>query len=183
MTEVCQVNAKLMLATGERMQAQQREWKMADGRWRSAARTRESSFHEKFRLRGCAVGPDAVFDGDNACFIFTERGVNDPMLRRNVAVDDGVVFLLHGAGLPDFPQFARRRRIFGDDDEAGSFAVEAVDEMRLGNLGLRIANCELRMVECRAKNARGTKVLFHWNLLRKLRGLRAKFRSNKSVPG
>ena len=86
--------------------------------------------HEIFRLRGRAVGAHAVFDGDEAGFVFAKRRVNGPLLRRDVAVDDGEVFLGDGARLPDFAEFAGGGGILGDDDEAGGFAVEAVNQMR-----------------------------------------------------
>src|ERR1035441_8378518 len=122
MAEVRQMDAKLMLAPGMWNQTQ---------KGKSCGCARKSSFHENFRLRRCAVGADAVFDGHDAGFVLAERRVNDPLLRRDVAVNDGAVFFLHGARFPDFPQLARCRGIFGDDDEAGSFAVEAMNQIRL----------------------------------------------------
>ena len=90
----------------------------------------EKSFlNEIFGLRGGAVGADAVFDGDDAGLVPAERGVNGPRLRRHMAVDDGEVFFPHGAGFPDFGQLARGNRIFGDEDEAGGFAVETMDQV------------------------------------------------------
>ena len=94
--------------------------------------TRKAFLHEKFGLGGCAVGTDAVFDGDGAGFVFAERGVNQSMVFADVTVDDGKVFLEDGARFPDFAEFTSNDGIFGDKDEAGSFAVEAVDEVGRG---------------------------------------------------
>ena len=95
--------------------------------------TRESLLHEELGLGGGAVGADAVFDGHDAGFVFTQRGVDDPLLRRDVAVDEGEVFFLHEAGFPDLGEFAGGDGIFGEEDEAGGFAVEAVDQV--GDVG------------------------------------------------
>ena len=87
----------------------------------------------KFGLGGGAVGADAVFDGDLALLILAERRVNQAVVVAHVAVDDGEIFLPDGAAFPDFAEFAGGFGIFGDDDDAAGFAVEAVDEMRLGS--------------------------------------------------
>ena len=94
--------------------------------------SREAFFHEEFGLRGGAVGADTIFDGHDAGFIFTERSVNHSLLRRDVAVDKGEVFLLHGARFPDFPQFTGDFSVLGDENEAGRFAIEAMDQMGNG---------------------------------------------------
>jgi hypothetical protein len=80
-------------------------------------------------LGGRAVGADAVFDGDDAALVFAERRVNQAVVVAHVAVDDGEVFFLDGTGFPDFSQLAGDFGIFGDDDDAAGFAVEAIDEM------------------------------------------------------
>jgi hypothetical protein len=80
-------------------------------------------------LGGRAVGTDAVLDGNDAALVLAERRVNQSVVVADVAVDDGEVFLLDGAGFPDFAEFAGGFGIFGDDDDAAGFAVEAVDEM------------------------------------------------------
>ncbi len=85
-------------------------------------------------MRRRAVGPDAILDEDAAGFVPAERRVNDPLLRRNVAVDDGEIFLLDGAAFENFPQLAGDLGIFGDDDDAAGLAVEPVDQMRLNIL-------------------------------------------------
>ncbi len=85
------------------------------------------AFDPEFGLGGRAVGADAVFDGDDAALVFAERRVNQAVVVADVAVDDGEVFFLDGAGFPDFAEFAGGFGIFGDDNDAAGFAVEAVD--------------------------------------------------------
>src|ERR1035437_2588963 len=99
------------------------------GRGGGRTRTVKSLFDPEFGLGGCAVGADAIFDGDGAGLVFAERGVNQSMVFADVAVDDGQVFLEDGACFPDFAEFTSNDGIFGDEDEAGSFAVEPVDEV------------------------------------------------------
>jgi hypothetical protein len=85
-------------------------------------------------LGGRAVGADAILDGDAAALVPAERRVNQAMVVAHVAMNDGKVFLLDGAGFPDFSQLAGGFGIFGDEDDAAGFAVEAVDEVgRNGN--------------------------------------------------
>ena len=99
----------------------------------------ESFFDEKLGLSGGAVGSDAVFDGDDAVHILAQRGVNDPLLRSHVAVDDGQIFFLNTPGFPDLAEFAGGGGILGDDHEAGGFAVQTVDEVR--GCWLLVAGC------------------------------------------
>ena len=80
-------------------------------------------------MGGRAVGADAVFDGDAAAFVPAERRVNQPVVVADAAMNDGEIFLLDGAGFPDFAQLAGGPGIFGDEDDAAGFAVEAVDQM------------------------------------------------------
>ena len=72
----------------------------------------------KFGLGGRAVGTDAVFDGDLALLILAERRVNQAVVVVDVAVDDGEIFLLDGAGFPDFAEFTGNFRILGNDNNA-----------------------------------------------------------------
>jgi len=95
--------------------------------------TMTPAFDPIFGLRGRAVGADAILDGDPAVLIPAERGVNEAVVVANMAVDDGEVFFLDGAGLPDFSQFAGGPGIFGEEDDAAGFAVEAIDEVGLGS--------------------------------------------------
>ena len=86
-------------------------------------------FDPIFGLGGRAAGTDAVFDGDMAVFVLAERGINQAVVVADVAVDDGEIFLLDGAGFPDFAEFAGGFGIFSDEDNAAGFPVEAIDEM------------------------------------------------------
>ena len=78
-------------------------------------------------MGGDAIRADEIFDGDLALLVFAERRVNQAVVVADVAVDDGEVFFLDGAGFPDFSQLAGDLGIFGDDDDAAGFAVEAID--------------------------------------------------------
>ena len=96
---------------------------------RTRTRTIEAPLDPEFGLGRRAVGTDAVFDGDNAALVFAERRINQAVVVADVAVDDGDIFLLDGAGFPDFAEFAGGFGIFSDEDNAAGFPVEAVDEM------------------------------------------------------
>ena len=89
----------------------------------------ETPFDPKFGLGRRAVGPDAILDGNAAVFVLAEGRVNQSVVVTHVAVDDGEEFLLDSAGFEDFAEFAGGFGIFGDEDDAAGFAVEAVDEM------------------------------------------------------
>ena len=80
-------------------------------------------------MGGRAIGTHAVLDGNNAALVLAERRVNQAVVVAHVAVDDGEVFLLNGTGFPDFSKLAGDFGVFGDDDDAAGFAVEAVDEV------------------------------------------------------
>jgi len=123
-----EMNADLMFASGPRQQPEQGELSsVAD----------KSFLHKKFCLCRCSIRTHTIFDGDDARFVFAERRVNHPLLRRNVTVNDGDVFFLYGARLPNFSQFASSQNCFSDDHEPRSFAVETINQMRLGG-GLQI---------------------------------------------
>ena len=96
---------------------------------RTRTRTIEAPLDPKFGLGGRAVGTHAVFDGDMAALVPAERRINQAVVVADATVDDGEIFFLDGAGFPDFPEFAGDFGIFGDEDDAAGFAVEAVDEM------------------------------------------------------
>ena len=149
MAEMGEMDADLMFAAGAGNYPQERKWNVEDGRWivsssfssssivlvfrlsRTRTRTIEAAFDPVFGLGGRAAGTHAVLDGDAAALVPAERRVNQAVVVAHVAVDDGEVFLLDGAGFPDFSQFAGGFGIFGDDDNAAGFAVEAVDQKRL----------------------------------------------------
>jgi hypothetical protein len=122
MTQVREMDADLMLAAGAGNEAQQRE---------TFPVARKFLFNPKFRLRKRAIEAHAVLDGDAACFILAKWRVNDPLLRRHMAVDNGDVFFFNGAAFQNFSQFAGDFGIFGDNDHAAGFTVEAVDEVWL----------------------------------------------------
>ena len=67
MTEMREMDAKLVLATGKRLEPDQSERR---GRREGGGRLRqfadETAFDPKFRLRGRSVRTDAVLDGDDA---------------------------------------------------------------------------------------------------------------------
>ena len=89
--------------------------------------SRKTALDKEFGLGRRAVGADAVFDGDMAVLIPAERRINQAVVVTDVAVDDGEIFFFDGAGFPDFSEFAGDFGIFGDEDDAAGFAVEAVD--------------------------------------------------------
>ena len=90
----------------------------------------KAAFDKEFGLGRRAIGADAVLDGDKTVVILAEGRINQAVIVAHAAVDDGKVFLLDGAGLEDFAKFAGGSWIFGDENDAAGFAVEAVDETR-----------------------------------------------------
>jgi len=122
MAKVREVNTDLMFAPGAGNDPQQGEvLAIAD----------KSLFDPKFGLRRRAVRADAIFDGDHAGFILAQWRINHPLLRRDMAVNDGKIFLLHRTSFPDFSQFTRRLLTFGDDHQAGRFTIKTIDQTRL----------------------------------------------------
>src|SRR6185369_8006097 len=94
------------------------------------------AFNKIFGPGGRAVGPDPVFDGDNAVVIFAEWSIDDAMVVADMAVDDGLVLLLHGAIFEGFAEFAGGGSIFRDQDDAAGFTVQPIDQIGSGVLGL-----------------------------------------------
>ena len=92
----------------------------------------EPFFHEKFRLRGGPIRANAVFDGHNAGLVFAKGRINGSQIRHHMTMDNGQIFLLDGAGLPDFAQFTGGFGIFSNEDEAGGLAIEPVNQIRRG---------------------------------------------------
>lgn len=142
MADVREVDADLMFASGKRKNPQQRKFSFA---------TSKSSLNKKFCLRCRAVFADAIFHGDDAAFVLAERRVNRPLLRRDVAVDDGEIFFFDGAAFDDFSEFAGGLGIFCDEDNAAGLAVETVDQMRL---------CRISKMQPRAANQAGHLAVF-----------------------
>jgi hypothetical protein len=116
--DVREMDSDLMFASGARENFQERE---------IFSVARKSFLDKKFRLRSRAVFTHAIFEGDNAVFIFAERRVNHAGIFRNVAVDDCQIFFLDGARFENFSEFAGSFGIFCDQNDAAGFAVEAVD--------------------------------------------------------
>jgi hypothetical protein len=92
-------------------------------------RTLKSSLHPEFGLRERSIISDAVFHGNAAGCVFAQRGVNESMFVAHMTVDDGEVFLLDGATLQDFAQFARHEGTFCNDDHTTGFAIKTIYEM------------------------------------------------------
>jgi len=136
-----EMNADLMFAAGAGNYPQERKWKMEDGRWIGSSSfspfvpefrwpgTIKTALDPELGLGGRAVGANAVLDGDAAALIPAERGFNQAVAVAHVPADDGQVFLLDGAAFKDFPEFTGGLGIFGDEDDAAGFAVEAVNQM------------------------------------------------------
>src|ERR1022692_3870182 len=127
MAEMREVDADLVFPAGERLETEQSErgWRMETGGW-SRQFTIKSPFDPKFCLRERAAGAHAVFDGDDARFILAQRRVNNPLLRRDVSVDDGAILFFNGTVFQNFSEFTRDLGIFGNNDHAAGFAVQAV---------------------------------------------------------
>jgi hypothetical protein len=70
-----------------------------------------------------AVGTDAVFYGHAAGFVPAERRINDSLVRCNLAMNDGQVFLPHTPTFPNLPQLARNHGILGQQHQPGGLAV------------------------------------------------------------
>ena len=87
-TNVLEVNADLVLATGARDNTKQREWLAVVG---------EMFFAPKFRLRGRAVVAHAIFDERSAFFVVARWCIDDPMRIGDVPVRDGEIFFSDGA--------------------------------------------------------------------------------------
>lgn len=92
----------------------------------------EMALDGKIRPGRRAIGANAVFDGDFAFKVAAERGVNDAGCDGHAPMDNGPVFLLDGAALPDTAEFAGGGVGFGDEHDAAGFAIKPVDEMRAG---------------------------------------------------
>jgi hypothetical protein len=130
MAKVSEVDADLMFAASAGKNPQKRKWKMEGGRWRHLVN--ESLFDKEFGLGGRAVGTDAIFDGDNAALILAQGRINDAMVFTHMAVDDGEIFFLEKAVFKGFSEFTGGRGIFGNENNATGFAIEAVDQIGSG---------------------------------------------------
>jgi len=70
MADVCQMNADLMLPTGMRTNAENRELGLRRGKIRNI-RASGSSLDPKLCARWCAIGSDAIFDGNEVNLVLT----------------------------------------------------------------------------------------------------------------
>jgi len=122
MSDMREVNADLMFATGARNHTEQRE---------RSAHPIKPSFHGEFGSRRCAVRAHTIFDRNFARFVLSERRVNFTVFLAHVPVDKGDIFLFHRPALPDFPKLSRRIGILGYHGYATRFPIEPVDQMRL----------------------------------------------------
>jgi hypothetical protein len=122
MANVRKVDAYLMFAAGARFDAEQSE---------IFHNARKFSFDPEFRLRQRAIRTHAIFDRNATGFISSQWRINDPLLRRDMAVDNGQIFLFDGAAFENFSHLARDFGIFCDDDHTAGFAVKPIHQMRL----------------------------------------------------
>ena len=119
MTNGGEVDADLMFAAGEQNHAQERE---------GAIQVCELTEGEDLRGGGQACGADTIFDGDAAVRVRAERSFNKARAVE-LAVDNRKIFFVNGAGFPEFAEAHSGFEVFGNDDDAACFAIEAVDEM------------------------------------------------------
>lgn len=61
--------------------------------------------------------------------VTAERGIDGLGISGWMSVDDGEVGLFYGSRFPSFAEGFGGGVLFGDDDDAGGFPVEAVDEV------------------------------------------------------
>lgn len=105
---------------------------------------KESFFDPKVGLGRGAIGPDAIFNGNAAVEVFAKGSIDAPLLRCDVAVDDGYIFFVDFPGFPNAAKIAGCSRVFGNDHEAGGFAIQAVDEV--GCIRMPDTRCRMRDV-------------------------------------
>jgi hypothetical protein len=80
----------------------------------------------------CAIGPNAIFNGHRAFFITTQGGVNGVESWIDMAVNNGEVAFQDFAAFPNAAEFEGSHGVFGDQNDAAGFAIEAVDEFGAG---------------------------------------------------
>ena len=100
--------------------------------WLSAIsrhRSDESAFDPELGPGRCAVGPDTILDRHAAVFVPAQGGIHHAVVIVHMPVDEGEVFLPHGAGFPKFAEFTGHAGGFGNEDDPAGLAVEAVDQM------------------------------------------------------
>ena len=121
--DVGEVDADLMFAAGMRLDFEEAEGGVVVG---EGAKEFPTGFGRE------SVFDDVVFDGDVAVEIAAERGGNFSGGFSGMVVDDRKVGFLDGFGFPCAADGAGGGVFFGEEDEAGGFAIEAIDEMVIG---------------------------------------------------
>lgn len=119
-TDVREVNPDLMFATGVRANLQQSK---------APFRALETPLDPEFGGGLRAIGSNAVLDYDLAGFVLAERLVDNLVILRRPAVDDGPVFLGDFPRFPGLPEAAGELIGFCHQNQAAGFAVEPVDQV------------------------------------------------------
>src|SRR5262249_16511379 len=83
----------------------------------------------KGRLRWGAVRSHAILDGHAAPLVLAQRRVNHPVFRGHMAMNNGVILLLHGAAFPNPAQFKGRVIPFGHKRNATGLTIQAIDKL------------------------------------------------------
>ena len=120
MADVLEVNADLMLATGDRSHAQPREFFII---------TFELPLRPVARLRRVTIIAHAIFHRHFTGVVSTERGIDGAFAFRHVTVHDGPVLFLHLAAFPQFAELTRHFICFAHAHHAASFAIQPIDQM------------------------------------------------------
>ncbi len=144
MTDVCKVNAYLVLPAGMGNNAKHGklpryradDWPLRLGTLLNFLfRFRFLGFQPLLdpvlRQRRYPIGADTVFDRDRAPFVFSERGVNETVRIRHVSVDQSDVLLLNFPLLPQASQSSGRLGVFCDDGDAAGLTVQTIHQLRM----------------------------------------------------
>lgn len=119
MPEVGQMDPKLMFPAGLGLKLEKAEPLPGD------FHTLRDPITGRGRL---SVGPDTVLDGDDAGFVTAQRSHDFPRIIRRMAMDPGLVVLLHPALLEEPAESSGGASRFGNQDDAAGFAVQPVDQ-------------------------------------------------------
>lgn len=122
MAEVREVDANLVLASGERVNGEKRELALV---------ATEGLQNLELGAGKCAVIADAVLDRHRALFVPAQRRFDVTCLRRHRTVDYGEILFANGAAFPKPTQFERGVRKLGHHHQSTGFAIQTVDEVRL----------------------------------------------------
>src|SRR6185503_4444100 len=115
--------------------------------------SREPSLDPKRCLRWCAVRSHAILDGDAAPLVLGQRRVNHAAFRSHMAMNDGVILLLHRAAFPNPAQFKSGVIALGHNRDAAGLAIQTIDKMR---------SHALPEIKPDAANEAGPRVAFGW---------------------